>query len=193
MANLSEAAVPATPAPSQTPTAAAETEPAKPAGLSSSESGYSFTPKEGAPSISQTTTGNSAEGTIRYFGTSPDGNSGYAVYPDGSVYSYSGPPGSAVLGTVNSSGTSAVGKIETSPSSSGFASYTPYPSSPPVSTASTGVAAPITNSGSTNKSSGNSQLVTAGEMAQARTRNPAPAKCRTYKDAFGRVRSTCGG
>ncbi len=148
MANLQEAAAPGTPAtPASTPAA----EPAKPApqaGLSNTESGYTFTPKEGAEALEQTSTGNSSEGTIRYFGTSADGKSGYAVYPDGSVYSYSGTPGSAVLGTVNSStGTSAVGKIATSPSSSGFSSYTPYSSSSPVATTSTGVAAPSTSGG----------------------------------------------
>lgn len=126
------------------PETAVATAPATQAGINLSGETPTFTPSSGAAALARTATGSyQGGGQIQYFGTGA--NSGYAVYPDGSVYSYTGKPGSAVLGTVGSTGTSAVGKIASSPSNAGFSAYTPYSSSSPVATTSTGVAARSTS------------------------------------------------
>jgi hypothetical protein len=67
-------------------------------------------------------------GQIRYYSNAPGAQTGYAVYPNGEVFSYRGAPGSASLGTVNlSTGSSAIGSVS-SHANGATPGYYPYAS-----------------------------------------------------------------
>jgi hypothetical protein len=161
------------------------------AGVNLSGDTPTFTPSSGGTAWQRTATGNyQGGGEIQYFATGQ--NSGYAVYPNGEVFNYTGTPGSATLGTVNSATkSSAIGNVATTPTGK-FASYTPYSPSSPATTTSTGVAAPAINGASSARTiSANSQVVSTGQMKQVRTYTPAPT-CKPYVDGSG-VWHPCGG